>query len=68
MIRLVSAPARLIRLTGGTFNPCGTLAAITLPIVIGLLVSADDFTLPTLFVAGIALLGVPSYLVLVGTV
>jgi ACS family D-galactonate transporter-like MFS transporter len=62
------APERLIGLTGGVFNLCGNLAAIAVPIVIGLLVSGDDFTLPMLFVAGTALLGALSYIVLVGKV
>ncbi len=62
------APERLIGLTGGVFNLCGNLAAITVPIVIGLLVSGEDFTRPILFVAGTALLGALSYIVLVGKV
>jgi ACS family D-galactonate transporter-like MFS transporter len=62
------APERLIGLTGGVFNFVGNLAAIVVPIVIGLLIRGSDFSRPLLFVASTSLLGLFCYLGLVGNV
>jgi ACS family D-galactonate transporter-like MFS transporter len=62
------APKRLLGLTGGVFNFIGNLSSITVPIVIGLLVSGTDFRLGLLFVACLALTGALSYIFLVGRV
>ncbi len=62
------APERLIGLTGGVFNFMGNLAAIVVPLAIGLLIRGRDFTRPLLFVSAMALMGALSYIVLVGKV
>jgi ACS family D-galactonate transporter-like MFS transporter len=62
------APERLIGLTGGVFNFMGNLAAIVVPLAIGLLIRGRDFTRPLLFVSAMALVGALSYIVLVGKV
>lgn len=62
------APARLIGLTGGVFNLIGNLAAITTPIVIGLLVKGADFSRAITYIAAMAILGSLSYLLLVGKI
>ncbi len=62
------APERLIGLTGGVFNFMGNLAAIVVPLAIGLLIRGRDFTRPLLFVSAMALIGALSYIVLVGKV
>jgi MFS transporter, ACS family, D-galactonate transporter len=62
------APAHLIGLTGGVFNFFGNLAAIVIPVGVGVLVQGSDFTRPLIFVAATALTGAVSYLVLVGRI
>jgi ACS family D-galactonate transporter-like MFS transporter len=62
------APARLLGLTGGTFNLIGNLAAIATPIVIGFLASGDSFAPAITYIAILALLGALSYILLVGKV
>ncbi len=62
------APAGLIGLTGGVFNFCGNLSAIVVPLVIGFLVRGGDFAPALFFVGLLALLGVGSYLFLVGSI
>jgi ACS family D-galactonate transporter-like MFS transporter len=61
-----TAPERLIGLTSSVFNFMGGLAGILSPIVIGLLLRAGDFRLPLVFIAVIELLGVCSYIFVVG--
>ena len=61
-----TAPERLIGLTSGVFNGVGGLAGISAPIIIGLLLRRDDFTLPLAFIATVALLGACSYIFVVG--
>ena len=63
---LVSAPARLLGLTGGVFNLIGNLSAIATPIVIGLLVDGADFSRAITYIAAMALAGSLSYGLLVG--
>lgn len=62
------APARLLGLTGGTFNLIGNLAAIATPIVIGFLASGPSFAPAITYIAVLALLGALSYILLVGKV
>ncbi|ODJ93014.1 glucarate transporter [Pseudomonas viridiflava] len=62
------APARLLGLTGGTFNFIGNLAAIATPIVIGFLASGDSFAPAITYISVLALLGALSYILLVGKV
>ncbi|WNW10816.1 MFS transporter [Pseudomonas sp. DTU_2021_1001937_2_SI_NGA_ILE_001] len=62
------APARLLGLTGGTFNFIGNLSAIATPIVIGFLASGDSFAPAITYIACLALLGALSYILLVGKV
>jgi ACS family D-galactonate transporter-like MFS transporter len=62
------APARLLGLTGGTFNLVGNLAAIATPIVIGFLATGDSFAPAITYIAALALIGALSYILLVGKV
>ncbi|KPW21931.1 Major facilitator superfamily transporter phthalate permease [Pseudomonas cannabina pv. alisalensis] len=62
------APARLLGLTGGTFNFIGNLAAIATPIVIGFLATGDSFAPAITYISALALLGALSYILLVGKV
>ncbi|ANN76073.1 MFS transporter [Bordetella flabilis] len=62
------APVRLLGLTGGVFNFIGNLSSICTPIVIGFLVSQDNFAPAIVYVASLALLGALSYILLVGKV
>jgi ACS family D-galactonate transporter-like MFS transporter len=61
-----TAPERLIGLTSSVFNFMGGLAGILSPIVIGFLLRAGDFRLPLVFIAVIEMLGVFSYIFVVG--
>jgi ACS family D-galactonate transporter-like MFS transporter len=62
------APVRLLGLTGGVFNFIGNLSSICTPIVIGFLVSQDNFAPAIVYVATLAFLGALSYILLVGKV
>ena len=61
-----TAPERLIGLTSSVFNFMGGLAGILSPIVIGFLLKAGDFRLPLVFIAVIEMMGVFSYIFVVG--
>jgi ACS family D-galactonate transporter-like MFS transporter len=61
-----TAPERLIGLTSSVFNCVGGIAGILSPIVIGLLLKAGDFRLPLVFIAVIEMMGVFSYIFVVG--
>lgn len=61
-----TAPERLIGLTSAVFNCLGGVAGILSPIIIGLLLRAGDFRLPLIFIAVIEVLGVFSYIFVVG--
>jgi len=61
-----TAPERLIGLTSSVFNFMGGLAGIVTPIVIGVLLKAGDYRLPLVFIAVIEVLGVLSYIFVVG--
>ena len=62
------APARLLGLTGGVFNFIGNLSAIATPIVIGLIVSDASFAPGFAYMTLITIVGIASYVLLVGRV
>jgi len=62
------APNHLLGLVGGVFNAIGVLSAVSTPIVIGYLVEEGRFEPALLYVGAIAILGVFSYIFLVGKV
>lgn len=62
------APQRLIGLTGGVFNFVSNCSAIVVPIVIGFLVRGNSFSMPLLFISATALMGIGSFLFLVGDI
>lgn len=62
------SPKRLIGLIGGVFNFIGGLAAVITPVVIGYLVTEDDFAPALFYVGALAFLGFCSYLFLLGKV
>ena len=62
------APEHLIGLTGGVFNFMGNLSAISVPIIIGALVRGGDFAPALVYIAGMALAGIVSYLFVVGRI
>jgi ACS family D-galactonate transporter-like MFS transporter len=61
-----TAPERLIGLTSSVFNFMGGLAGILSPIVIGFLLKGGDYRMPLVFIAVIEILGVLSYIFVVG--
>jgi MFS transporter, ACS family, D-galactonate transporter len=61
-----TAPERLIGLTSSVFNCLGGVAGILSPIVVGLLLRSGDFRLPLIFIAVVEVLGVFSYIFVVG--
>ena len=63
------APKQLIGLTGGIFNLCANLAGIATPMVIGFVVgSTGSFVGGLAYIAVVALIGVFSYIFVVGDV
>ena len=62
------APKRLVGLTGGMFNFFGNLAAIIVPLGIGLLVHGNDFAPGLVFVSALTMTGALSYIFIVGRV
>lgn len=63
------APKQLIGLTGGIFNLCANLAGIATPMVIGFVVGATgSFFGGLAYIAVVALIGVFSYVFIVGDV
>ncbi|MEO1246851.1 MAG: MFS transporter [Pseudomonadota bacterium] len=62
------SPPRLIGLVGGAFNFVSSLSAVTVPVVIGFLVTGGDFKPALVFIAGLAGLGAFSFLFLVGKI
>ncbi len=61
-----TAPERLIGLTSSVFNFMGGLAGVVTPILIGFLLRAGDYRLPLVFIAVVEVLGVLSYIFVVG--
>ncbi|WP_159795171.1 MFS transporter [Puerhibacterium puerhi] len=62
------APERLLGTTGGMFNFIGNLSSIATPIVIGFLVSSTSFAPGFVYITAVTLLGIASYVFLVGKV
>jgi len=62
------APERLIGLTGGVFNFISNCSAIVVPIVVGFLIKGDSFTYPLLFISCMAVVGICSYVFVVGDI
>ncbi len=60
------APQKLIGLTGGTFNGVSNLSGIVTPAVIGYLAAGGNFAPGLVYIAVVALLGVCSYVFLIG--
>lgn len=60
------APRHLVGLAGGMFNFTGALSAIVVPIAIGALIDGSDFAPALIFIAALALVGIGSYLFIVG--
>jgi ACS family D-galactonate transporter-like MFS transporter len=61
-----TAPERLIGLTSSVFNFMGGMAGVVTPIVIGVLLKGGDYRMPLIGIAVIELLGVLSYIFVVG--
>lgn len=63
------APKQLMGLSGGVFNLCANLAGIVTPLVVGFVVGATgSFVWALVYIGTLALLGVVSYVVVVGDV
>jgi MFS transporter, ACS family, D-galactonate transporter len=62
------APERLIGLTGGMFNFISNCAAFAVPLVIGLLIRGNSFTLPLLFISAMGVMGICSFVFVVGKI
>ena len=63
------APKQLMGLSGGVFNLCANLAGILTPLVVGFVVGATgSFVWALAYIGTLALLGVLSYVVVVGDV
>ncbi|WP_076420236.1 MFS transporter [Colwellia sp. UCD-KL20] len=62
------APERMVGLVGGCFNFIGGLSGVCVPIIIGYLVEGGDFKPALIFIGALALIGLSSYLFLVGKV
>jgi ACS family D-galactonate transporter-like MFS transporter len=60
------APEGRVGAVGGVFNFCGGLSAVVTPVVIGALLSRYDFDLVLVYMAGLAIVGIGSYLLLIG--
>jgi ACS family D-galactonate transporter-like MFS transporter len=61
-----TAPERLIGLTSSVFNLMGGLSGVVTPIVIGFLLKGGDYRMPLVGIAVVELLGVLSYIFVVG--
>jgi ACS family D-galactonate transporter-like MFS transporter len=61
-----TAPERLIGLTSSVFNFMGGMAGVVTPIVIGVLLKGGDYRMPLVGIAVVELLGVLSYIFIVG--
>ncbi|MBD1390488.1 MFS transporter [Neiella sp. HB171785] len=62
------APRHMVGLVGGCFNFIGGLSAVTVPLAIGYLAQDGDFRPALAMICGLALVGLFSYLFLVGKV
>ncbi|GEA13314.1 MFS transporter [Alteromonas sp. KUL49] len=62
------APKSMVGLVGGCFNFIGGLAAVIVPVAIGYLAKDGDFSGALIMITGLALVGLFSYVFLVGKV
>ncbi len=62
------SPKRLVGMTSGAFNFIGSLSSVSVPFIIGYLVRNGDFKPALLFISLLALLGIGSYVFLVGKI
>lgn len=62
------APTGRVGLIGGVFNSCGALSAVVTPLVIGFIVSDDNFAPALFYIGAVAVIGFLSYVFLVGNV
>ncbi|SES97610.1 MFS transporter [Thalassotalea agarivorans] len=62
------APKNMVGLVGGCFNFIGGLAAVIVPLLIGVLSQDGDFRFALAMIASLALVGLCSYIFLVGKV
>lgn len=62
------APSGRVGLIGGVFNSCGALSAVVTPLVIGFIVSEDNFAPALYYIGVVAVIGFLSYVFLVGNV
>lgn len=62
------APEHLLGTTGGMFNFIGNLSSIATPIVVGFLVTSTNFAPAFVYVAAVTVIGILSYVFLVGKV
>lgn len=62
------APQKMVGLVGGCFNFIGGLSAVIVPIAIGYLAQDGDFRPALMLIAGLAFMGLFSYVFLVGKI
>ncbi|WP_440875954.1 MFS transporter [Thalassotalea sp. PLHSN55] len=62
------APKEMVGLVGGCFNFIGGLAAVSVPLAIGFLAQDGDFSAALTMIAALAVIGLMSYIFLVGKV
>ncbi|MFC3120676.1 MFS transporter [Agaribacter flavus] len=62
------SPKRYLGLVGGAMNFIGALSAVSVPVIIGFLVSGGDFRPALVFICALAVAGMCSYLFLIGKI
>ncbi|WP_431307732.1 MFS transporter [Agaribacter marinus] len=62
------SPKRYLGLVGGAMNFIGALSAVSVPVIIGFLVSDGDFKPALVFICALAAAGMCSYLFLIGKI
>jgi ACS family glucarate transporter-like MFS transporter len=63
-----TSPKEVLGIAGGVFNMCGNLASIITPLVIGVILSStQSFDYAILYVGSMGLIGLFSYLFIVGS-
>ncbi len=64
-----TSPKEVLGIAGGVFNMCGNLAGIVTPLIIGFILSwTKSFDMAILYVGSMGLLGLLSYLLIVGKI
>ncbi|EHV2692263.1 MFS transporter, partial [Salmonella enterica] len=62
-----TSPKEVLGIAGGVFNMCGNMASIVTPLVIGvILANTQSFDFAILYVGSMGLIGLISYLFIVG--